>query len=97
MAIVLSKLFIRSISQPFDHTQTGISLWTLEDIENRQVKEKEEAKRLMQEADIDMIVDGGKSKESEPPEPIDEYDDDMDGLEDEAWWAQDEVANAVYQ
>jgi DNA excision repair protein ERCC-2 len=33
MAISLSKKFIRQISQPFDHTQTGISLWTLEDIE----------------------------------------------------------------
>jgi DNA excision repair protein ERCC-2 len=57
MATVLAKLFIRSISQPFDHTQTGISLWTLEDIENRQRKEKAEEMRMMIE------MDGGPMKE----------------------------------
>ena len=46
MAISLSKKFIRQISQPFDHTQTGISLWTLEDIEERQKKDEEEKERL---------------------------------------------------
>lgn len=46
MAISLAKKFIRQISQPFDHTQTGISLWTLEDIEERQRQDKEEAERL---------------------------------------------------
>ncbi|KAJ9097166.1 DNA-dependent ATPase of the nucleotide excision repair factor 4 complex [Naganishia friedmannii] len=51
MAVVLSKLFIRSISQPFDHSQTGVSLWTLEDIEERQEKEKEEEMRLITELD----------------------------------------------
>lgn len=45
MAVVLAKKFIRNISQPFDHTQTGISLWTLEDIEERQRKDREEAER----------------------------------------------------
>lgn len=43
MAVVLAKKFIRQISQPFDHTQTGISLWTLDDILARQEQEKEEA------------------------------------------------------
>lgn len=47
MAISLSKKFIRQISQPFDHTQTGISLWKLEDIEEKQRKEKEEADRAI--------------------------------------------------
>lgn len=42
MAISLAKKFIRQISQPFDHTQTGISLWTLEDIQDKQRKDKEE-------------------------------------------------------
>lgn len=46
MAVSLAKKFIRQISQPFDHTQTGISLWTLEDIEERQRQDKEEAERL---------------------------------------------------
>jgi len=45
MAINLSKRFIRSISQPFDHSQTGISLWTLEDIEAKQQRDKEEEER----------------------------------------------------
>lgn len=45
MAVVLAKKFIRQISQPFDHTQTGISLWSLEDIEERQRQDSEEAQR----------------------------------------------------
>lgn len=51
MAVVLAKKFIRQISQPFDHTQTGISLWTLEDIEERQRQDKEEAERAGAEID----------------------------------------------
>ena len=47
MAISLAKKFIRQISQPFDHTQTGISLWTLEDIEERQRKDQEESDRAL--------------------------------------------------
>ena len=49
MAISLSKKFIRQISQPFDHTQTGISLWTLEDIEEKQRKDDEERERAARE------------------------------------------------
>ncbi|KAL1409548.1 TFIIH/NER complex ATP-dependent 5'-3' DNA helicase subunit [Vanrija albida] len=51
MAVVLAKKFIRQISQPFDHTQTGISLWTLDDILARQEQEKEEAARAGAEID----------------------------------------------
>jgi DNA excision repair protein ERCC-2 len=40
MAIVLSKLFMRSISQNRDENQTGISLWTLEDVRKAQEKQK---------------------------------------------------------
>lgn len=46
VAVSLAKKFIRQISQPFDHTQTGISLWTLEDIEERQRQDKDEAERV---------------------------------------------------
>jgi DNA excision repair protein ERCC-2 len=49
MAIALAKKFIRQISQPWDHSQTGISLWTLEDIEAKQRKDQEESERAMQE------------------------------------------------
>lgn len=49
MGINLAKKFIRQISQPFDHTQTGISLWTLEDIEAKQRKTQEENERQLRE------------------------------------------------
>lgn len=51
MAVVLAKKFIRQISQPWDHTQTGISLWTLEDIEERQRQDKEDLERAGAEVD----------------------------------------------
>ncbi|KAF6765199.1 hypothetical protein DFP72DRAFT_870412 [Ephemerocybe angulata] len=40
MALTLSKLFMRTISQNPNENQTGISLWTLEDIEKAQAKQK---------------------------------------------------------
>lgn len=40
MAITLSKLFMRTISQNPNENQTGVSLWTLEDIERAQAKQK---------------------------------------------------------
>jgi len=41
MAIVLSKLFMRTISQNPNENQTGISLWTLQDVEKAQRREQE--------------------------------------------------------
>lgn len=62
MAITLSKLFMRTISQNPNENQTGISLWTLEDIEKAQAKQKElmaiEAERRQ---DDDEYGDGGIS------------------------------------
>ncbi|CAL1704752.1 unnamed protein product [Somion occarium] len=40
MAITLSKLFMRTISQNPNENQTGISLWTIEDIEKAQAQQK---------------------------------------------------------
>jgi len=40
MALVLSKLFMRSISQNQNENALGISLWSLEDIEKAQAKQK---------------------------------------------------------
>lgn len=60
MAIHLSKLFIRSISQPFDHSQTGISLWTLEDIEARQKRDREKVDNELADA-----VEGGLIKKKD--------------------------------
>lgn len=41
MALVLSKLFMRQISQNPNENQTGISLWTLEDVLRAQLKAKQ--------------------------------------------------------
>lgn len=41
MAIGLSKLFMRAISQEPKENQTGVSLWTLEDIQKAQEKQRE--------------------------------------------------------
>ena len=40
MALVQSKLFMRTISQSQDVDQTGISLWTKEDVEAHQAKQR---------------------------------------------------------
>ena len=40
MALTLSKLFMRTISQNPNENQTGISLWTLADVEKAQAKQK---------------------------------------------------------
>ena len=42
MAVVLSKIFMRSISQNPNENQTGVSLWTLEDVEKAQAKAKQQ-------------------------------------------------------
>ena len=42
MAIGLSKLFMRTISQNPKENQTGVSLWTLEDIQKAQEKQREQ-------------------------------------------------------
>ena len=57
MAIVLSKLFMRSISQTSHENQTGISLWTLEDIEKAQAKQKEAELEMARQQDVPMDED----------------------------------------
>lgn len=65
MALTLSKLFMRTISQNPNENQTGVSLWTLEDIERVQAKQKElaiEAEQQGQEQSLDdEYGDGGLS------------------------------------
>ncbi|CAE6505762.1 unnamed protein product [Rhizoctonia solani] len=58
MALVQSKLFMRTISQSHDTEQTGISLWTKEDVEAHQAK-----LRAMGPADVEMNED--KDEEDE--------------------------------
>ncbi|KAG8217512.1 hypothetical protein J3R82DRAFT_5660 [Butyriboletus roseoflavus] len=67
MAVTLSKLFMRTISQNPNENQTGVSLWTLEDIEKAQAKQREQAvsleqqedRRVAEEMDEDEYGDGG--------------------------------------
>lgn len=62
MAVTLSKLFMRTISQNPNENQTGVSLWTLEDVEKAQAKQKEQAMILAEggeEMDEDDYDDGG--------------------------------------
>ncbi|KAI6036591.1 hypothetical protein BKA83DRAFT_85411 [Pisolithus microcarpus] len=65
MAVTLSKLFMRTISQNPNENQTGVSLWTLEDVEKAQAKQKEQAmistQQEVQRSDEDMeeYGDGG--------------------------------------
>jgi len=40
MAVTLAKLFMRTISQNPNENQTGVSLWTLDDIEKAQNKQR---------------------------------------------------------
>lgn len=63
MALTLSKLFMRSISQNPNENQTGVSLWTLEDIQKAQAKQKALALEAEQKArsDDDEYGDGGLS------------------------------------
>ena len=61
MAITLSKLFMRTISQNPNENQTGISLWTVEDIEKAQAKQKELALNVERQQEDDDYGDGGIS------------------------------------
>jgi len=60
MAITLSKLFMRTISQNPNENQTGVSLWTLEDVEKAQAKQREMAVEVEQ-GDYEDFGDGGIS------------------------------------
>lgn len=49
MAITLAKLFMRTISQNSNENQTGVSLWTLDDIEKAQIKQRANAQEQTDE------------------------------------------------
>lgn len=68
MAIVLSKSFMRTISQNTnENLQTGISLWTLEDVLREQLKQRQAEAMYLEppsvgarmEIDEDEYDDGG--------------------------------------
>lgn len=72
MALVLSKLFMRQISQSHAEDQTGISLWTLADIEKAQ--EKQRALELQQEKELGL---GGSRGEHSGPMDVDVDEDEF--------------------
>ncbi|KAH8833653.1 hypothetical protein DL96DRAFT_1754759 [Flagelloscypha sp. PMI_526] len=51
MALTLSKMFMRNISQNPNENQTGLSLWTLEDVEKAQAKQRAQALQAEQGGD----------------------------------------------
>ncbi|TIA91592.1 hypothetical protein E3P99_01006 [Wallemia hederae] len=62
MAISLAKRFVRTMAQPFDHSQTGVSLWTMEHVLERQRLDKESDMAAVAATDKDgipMDLDGG--------------------------------------
>ncbi|KAF8636708.1 hypothetical protein AX17_003511 [Amanita inopinata Kibby_2008] len=63
MAITLSKLFMRNISQNPNENQTGVSLWTLEDVEKAQAKQKA------------LALEAEERREDEAMDEEDEYDE----------------------
>ena len=71
MAIVLSKLFMRQISQTHSEDQTGISLWTLADIEKAQAKQRE----IDLELELAAAVGADRDIPSSNAMDIDEFGD----------------------
>ncbi|KAH9048101.1 DNA repair helicase [Lactarius hengduanensis] len=75
MALTLSKLFMRTISQPIGENSTGVSLWTVEDVEKAQAVQRQA------EAEQTAAVAARQSRASQGlglGEPMDEDDDEYD-------------------
>jgi DNA excision repair protein ERCC-2 len=76
MALSLSKLFMRTISQPAGENSTGVSLWTVEDVEKAQAAQRQA------EAEQTAAAVAEQSRASQGlglGEPMDEDDDEYDG------------------
>ncbi|KAI9350065.1 hypothetical protein DFJ73DRAFT_832998 [Zopfochytrium polystomum] len=54
MAVVISKKFLRSMAQPFEHTQLGVSLWDEKLLDEHVAKEKSAARRESDQMDVDQ-------------------------------------------
>ncbi|KAF7304874.1 Helicase ATP-binding domain-containing protein [Mycena kentingensis (nom. inval.)] len=59
MALTLSKFFMRGISQNPEENQTGVSLWTLEDVLAAQAKQRALAEEEKMKDDDEEDYDGG--------------------------------------
>ncbi|KLO18845.1 DNA repair helicase [Schizopora paradoxa] len=75
MAIALSKIFMRSISQSQNENATGISLWTLEDIEKAQAKQK----ALEMEMEQQRALEEEATRRTTQPMDVDDDDEYGDG------------------
>lgn len=76
MALTLSKLFMRTISQSAGENSTGVSLWTVEDVEKAQAAQRQA------EAEQTAAAAAEQSRASQGlglGEPMDEDDDEYDG------------------
>ncbi|KZV93386.1 DNA repair helicase [Exidia glandulosa HHB12029] len=78
MAIVLSKLFMRSISQNVNENQTGISLWTLEDVQKAQEKQKAMIAEAEAERERAVAANGRSAAGGTRPGEDDEDEDEFD-------------------
>ncbi|QRW01863.1 DNA repair helicase RAD3 [Ceratobasidium sp. AG-Ba] len=66
MALVQSKLFMRTISQTHDADQTGVSLWTKEDVEAHQAK----LRAMGPSADVEMQEEADEYDEGIPDDVL---------------------------
>jgi len=73
MALTLSKLFMRTISQNAGENLTGVSLWTIEDIERAQAAQRE----------AEAIATAEAEAEAAAGVAVMDLDQDMEDEEDE--------------
>jgi len=71
MALTLSKLFMRTISQNAASNSTGVSLWTVEDVEKAQAAQRQ----ALAEQSAAVALEPSQINEGEGPvEPMEEDD-----------------------
>jgi len=87
MAIVLSKQFMRSISQNVNDNMTGISLWTLEDVQKAQEKQR----AMVAEAEAELTRLRAAEQARLAAAAAAEEDDDDDDFEDN-WFSDGDLA-----
>ena len=88
MALTLSKQFMRMISQNPNENQTGISLWTLADIEKAQAKQREQLALALAQETAARRPDGHGMAVDEDEEDEEDYYGDG-GIDDEVLGAID--------
>ncbi|TPX69126.1 hypothetical protein SpCBS45565_g02654 [Spizellomyces sp. 'palustris'] len=54
MAVAMAKKFLRTMAQPFEHNQLGVSLWDAEELRKRQEKERLSGKKGSESGIVEM-------------------------------------------